>query len=192
MKDGVTPFIPNNFVAFVVLIIFFGIVGAVIHRLDSRQQLFWEVIMKMAGYIPSRTKKVNLPSVQSPTEPRMTIVRQDLEHRAATVQQTTTTTPSYSTRHSMQIRSNRTQPPYLLPDHALPRLTQPQPVYSQELSNGLNPYSAPAHSKRSQGSRYTGDNSDFLSSFEDRSRPRNTLQPTPDTTPRLASLEGGM
>jgi hypothetical protein len=153
MKDGVTPFIPNTFVAFVVLIIFFGAVGATIHHFDSRQHFFWEFIMEMAGYIPSRANKVRLSSGKSPTEPRMAIVRQDLEHRAGAAQQNTSTTPSYSTRQAMPSRYNRTQPPYLLTNTAMPRLTQPQPVYSQELSNGLNSYSALAHSERSQRSR---------------------------------------
>jgi hypothetical protein len=187
MRDGVTPFIPPTFVAFVVLIIFFGVVGATIHHFESLQHLFREIAMELVGYIPSRTKKANLSHGKSPTERRMAIVRQDLEHRAAAAQQTISTTPSYSTRHAIQRISNQTQRASLLTYNALPRLTQPQLVYSQELSNGLNPYPALAHSKRSQRSRYMGDNSDFLSSFDDRRKPPNILQSSPDTTPHSTS-----
>jgi hypothetical protein len=133
-RVDIIPFIPANFVSFVIMSLVFGIVGVSIYAYQEDKHWNWQVVVQMARHfwggakMEGRLKTLPLHREESMDSPTSRI-RQDVEDRASQFRPIPLSSCDHRARPDFEDRRGRDQAPPPSACNPVQQLPELRPVY---------------------------------------------------------------
>jgi hypothetical protein len=143
-RENIIPFIPTNFVSFVIMSLVFGGLGVSIYAFQEDQYWNWQVLVEtarhcfLAAKMEGRLKMLPLRKEESMGSPTSRI-RQDVEDRASQVRPIPLSSCDHRARPDFEDRRGQDQAPPSSACNPVQQLSEPRPVYfpRRTRTNGL-------------------------------------------------------
>ena len=133
-RENIIPFIPTNFVSFVIMSLVFGGLGVSIYAFQEDQYWNWQVLVEAARHVflaakmgEGRLKTLPLHKEESIGSPTSRI-RQDVEDRASQVRPIPLSSCGHGARPDFEDRRSQDQAPPSSACNPVQQLSKPHPV----------------------------------------------------------------